>query len=94
MAHRNYLIRYANGFKRHASQAEIDLLGSDAAKVGPREYFCDSYATDRKRTEGPHFLPGTFKVEYPERLGGKTIRERMESTIGMVTRLRAQKALA
>jgi hypothetical protein len=84
MAHRDYLIRYSNGFKRHISKSERDLLGPTLQQIGPREYLCAvSLESDLERTSGPNFLPGSFVFEHQ----GKKRHERMESTIGMVNRL-------
>lgn len=87
MAHRNFLIRYSNGFKRHVSKADLDLLGKKAVQVGPREYLCDSLQTDLEQTTGPNFLEGQFMIEYPLRYGRRRERERLETVKRMLAQL-------
>lgn len=91
MAHREYLIRYSNGFKRHVSKTDLDLLGSAIQQVGPREYLCTvSLQMDLEQTNGPHYLSGSFIFEH----GGQRTRDLMESTIGMISRYRKNGVLA
>lgn len=90
MAHREYLIHYSNGFKRHVSRQERDLLG-DLQQLGPREYLSKaSLQSSIEQTNGPHYLAGSFIFD----LKGKKSTERMESTIGMVERLTNSGVLA
>jgi hypothetical protein len=84
MAHHDYLIRYSNGFKRHVSKADIDLLGADARKVGPREYFCNvSIQKEQEITSGPNYLDLELVFEYPP----DREYEREQTPRGMIARL-------
>ena len=89
MAHNDYLIRYSNGFKRHVSRAERDLLLAFLQQVGPREYLCSvSLQSDLEQTSGPDFLPGQFTIEYPLRYGRRRESERLQTVKRMVLDLR------
>lgn len=81
MAHNDFLIRYSNGFKRHISRAERDILIDSLEQTGPREYLSKAnLQTSIEETRGPSFLPGRFKFEYR----GKTRTELMQSVKGLV----------
>jgi hypothetical protein len=95
MSRQNLLIRYSNGFKRHVSKTDLDLLGETVKQIGPREYLSTvSFQTDLDMTSGPNFLSGRFVIEYPRRLGGGQVIERLETTKGMIGRLTRAGALA
>lgn len=88
MAHRDFLIRYSNGFKRHVSKNDLDLLGASLTKIGPREYLCSmSIQGDLEHTAGPNFLQGQFIIQYPRRLGWHQKHERLETPKGLVERM-------
>jgi|HubBroStandDraft_4_1064222.scaffolds.fasta_scaffold00050_16 hypothetical protein len=86
LPHRNYLIRYPNGFKRHASRQEILLLGSSLEQTGPREYQAKTMAMDGARTE-PDYYRGLFIFEDPRH---KRHTERLESSEALALRLQVQ----
>ena len=85
LAHREYLIRYSNGFKRHVSHAE--LLALDGLRqIGPREYFSQTLQHSLHITQelsGPNYLAGAWIVE----LNGKKYKDLPETVRGMVQRL-------
>lgn len=84
MAHRSYLIRYSNGFKRHISKSELDLLGTKARQVGPREYFCTvSIRHEQEITAGPNYLDLQVVFDYPP----DRSYEREQTPRGMLARL-------
>lgn len=84
MAHREYLIRYSNGFKRHISKQDRDILSASLRQIGPREYLCTaSLQTSIEQSKGPSFLAGRFIFE----LKGKKRRELLQSVSGMVREL-------
>ena len=78
------MIRYSNGFKRHVSKQERDILSASLQQVGPREYLCTaSIQQDLEQSSGPSFLPGRFIFEHK----GKKKLELMQSVSGMVRQL-------
>lgn len=91
MAHRDFLIRYSNGFKRHISRQERDLLSTSLQQIGPREYLSKtSLQASLEQTNGPAYLAGFFIFEHK----GKKALELLESPRGMVERLEKTGALA
>lgn len=81
MARHNFLIRYSNGFKRHVSRTERDILTDSLQQIGPREYLSkDSLQFSAEQLNGPSYLPGVFSFE----LKGKRHRELMQSVQGLV----------
>jgi hypothetical protein len=84
MARHRFLIRYSNGFKRHVSKQERDILSASLQQVGPREYLCTaSIQQDLEQSSGPSFLSGRFIFEHK----GKKKLELMQSVSGMVREL-------
>jgi hypothetical protein len=84
MAHRDFLIRYSNGFKRHVSRQELASM-SHLIQLGPREYLSPNLQHSLEETNGPHYLAGQFTIE----LKGQRETERMETPRGMLRRLEA-----
>jgi len=81
MAHRDYLIRYSNGFKRYVSRADRDILIASLQQVGPREYLSkENLHVSNQQLTGPSFLAGRFIFE----LKGKKRFELMQSVQGLV----------
>lgn len=91
MAHRDFLIRYSNGFKRHISRQERDLLSASLEQIGPREYFSKAnLQASLEQTNSPAYFPGLFTIEFKQR----RYSERMETPKGMVERLTNSGVLA
>jgi hypothetical protein len=87
MAHRDYLIRYSNGFKRHVSREERDILIDSLQPIGPREYLSRAnLQVSLEEANGPSFLFGKFIFE----LRGKKRVELMQSPQGLVRQLERQ----
>ena len=85
MAHHDYLIRYCNGFKRHVSRQERDILSASLKQIGPREYLCTAnLQTNLEEISAPSFLAGRFIFEH----NGKKRVELMQSVQGLVRQLR------
>lgn len=81
MAHHDFLIRYSNGFKRHVSKQERDILSASLQQTGPREYLSTAnLQVSLEQATGPSFLPGQFIWEFK----GKKRRELLQTVQGMV----------
>jgi hypothetical protein len=84
MAHHDFLIRYSNGFKRHVSKADRDILIGSLQQLGPREYLSkSSIQVSNEQLAGPSFLAGQFIWEFK----GKKRRELMQSVQGLVRQM-------
>ena len=84
MAHHDYLIRYSNGFKRHVSRQERDLLLASLQQIGPREYLSNaSLQITIEQTNGPCYLEGQFIFE----LKGRKQRDLMQTERGLLKQL-------
>jgi hypothetical protein len=89
MAHRQYLIHYSNGMKRHVSREERDLLTLE--QIGPREYRSKTDLSENfEQVNAPHYLPGLFTVEF----NGKRQQERLQTERGLIEQLERQGLLA
>lgn len=81
---RKYLIRYPNGMTRYISRLERDLLASSLTQISPREYAASSYQTEIEHMNGPRYLEGKFTIEQSD---GQVVSERLETVMGMTSRL-------
>jgi len=83
MAHRNYLIRYSNGFKEHISHADL-LARTGLVKVGHRAYLSTvSIQEGILQSSGPNYLPGLFLWQLAELLE----YERLQTSKGQIQQL-------
>jgi hypothetical protein len=82
MAHRNYLIHYPNGFKRHVSSVEL-ATHSGLEQIGPKEYRASSLQTSIEQTNGPSYLAGQFIIQR----GTQREYERLQTPKGQIEQL-------
>lgn len=99
MARKTFLIIYPDRSKKHVDAAERDqmLLAGELQHVDQNSYkwvgevktyhsFADLEALRGRLVQSTtlrRFLPGSFIVEYPRRLGGKRVRELLQTPEAM-----------
>lgn len=83
MGHRDFLIRYSNGYKRHVSKSDLLELPADTlTQTGARAYFCTVSLTIEP-TAGPNFLDLQVVFEREN----VRIYERERTVRGMIQRI-------
>jgi hypothetical protein len=82
-----FTVTYPNGIKRHINKQELTLLRPSLRQISLREFSAESLSRDLEQSNGPDFFAGQFIIEYPKRLGGRKVNERLESPKGMIARL-------
>lgn len=90
MAHHKYLIRYANGIKRHVSESELANSGR-LERLGPREFkSLDGMQQERENASTPSYLYGNWVFE----LKGKKSKDIQESPQCLIRKMTARGLLS